>query len=458
MARKKSNRKWIIIGLIATIGVLAAAAYMKTQNQDDSIEIETSKSEMRTIRETVSASGRIYPEVEVIISSDVSGEIVELYVEEGDSVVAGQLLLKIDPEVYVSAVDRGVANLNTAKAQLAMSRAQIQTNIAQREELMTTLKQAGRDHKRNAVLFEQGVISQAEFDQTLSLVESAEASIRSSEANIKSAEESALGSEFSVASSEASLKEMRTNLNKTTIKAPNSGTISSLSVEQGERVVGTAQMAGTEIMRISNLNTMEVQVEVSENDIPRVSIGDIVNIEVDAYLDTKFKGNVTEIANSASNTTSGGNVSLTSDQVTNFIVKIRINPDSYSEISADNKIPFRPGMSASVSIFTQTVEDVLTIPIQAVTVRDPNEKDDEEDDSKDKDDLEEVVFLMAADTVSLVQVETGIQDDEYIQILSGVNEGESIVKGPYKTVSKVLKSGSRVRIKSKKKKKEDSEE
>ena len=244
MAKKKSNRKWIIIGLILVLGLLAALAYFRSQKGPDGIEVEVAKTENRSIKETVSASGRIYPEVEVIISSDVSGEIVELYVEEGDSVVAGQLLLKIDPEAYVSAVDRGAADLNNAKAQLSTSRAQIESNKAQREEQLTTLKQAEREHNRNKGLFSQGVISQVEFDQSLSMVESAQASIRSSEANIRSSEESARGSEFFVKSSEATLKEMRTNLNRTTIKAPNSGTISSLSVEKGERVVGNRADGG----------------------------------------------------------------------------------------------------------------------------------------------------------------------------------------------------------------------
>ena len=444
--RRKSNRKWIIIGLIAVIAILAAVAYMRSKNKDDSVEVETAKSELRTIKESVSASGRIYPEVEVIISSDVSGEIVELFVEEGDSVVAGQLLLRIDPEVYLSAVDRGVADLNNAKASLATSRAQIQTNIAQKEEMTTTLKQAQRDHKRNDELFKQGVISQADFDQTLARVESAEAGIRSSDANIKAAQESAKGAEFSVASFEAMLKEMRTNLSRTTIKAPNSGTISSLSVEQGERVVGTAQMAGTEIMRISNLNTMEVQVEVSENDILKVALDDEVEIEVDAYLDRKFVGHVTEIASSATNVagTTAATTTLNTDQVTNFIVKIRIDPESYSDVETNySSYAFRPGMSASVNIITDVKDEVLAIPIQSVAVRVLDEEADEED-------YEEVVFLYEADTVRMVQVETGIQDDEYIAVTDGISEGKDVISGPYSALSKDLEDGTEVKIKEEK--------
>ena len=275
MARKKnSRRKWIIGGLVLLLAAILAAVLVKGQGDDEGIEIETTLSQKRSIKETVSASGRIYPEVEVVISSDVSGEIVNLYVEEGDSVVQGQVLLKIDPEAYLSTVERGEADLNNSKANLAMSRAQIETTKARREELTTTLIQAERDHKRNASLFEQEVISQAEFDQTLAQVESARASIRSAEADIKAAEETALGASYSVKSSEAILKELRTNLNRTTIKAPSSGIITSLSVEKGERVVGTAQQAGTEIMRISDLSTMEVQVEVTENDLSLIHISE----------------------------------------------------------------------------------------------------------------------------------------------------------------------------------------
>lgn len=442
MAKKKSRRKWIILGLILVIAALAAMAYMKSKSGDDSIEIEISKAEKRAIKETVSASGRIYPEVEVIISSDVSGEIVNLYVEEGDSVEAGQLLLKIDPEVYVSAVDRGVANLNNAKAQLSMSRAQIETNKAQRAENVTALKQAERTHERNKVLFKQGVISQADFDESLAGVESALASIESAKANIRAAEESAKGSEFSVMSSEASLKEMRTNLSRTTIKAPNDGVISSLSVEQGERVVGTAQMAGTEIMRISNLNTMEVQVEVSENDILKVALDDEVDIEVDAYLERVFQGRVTEIASSAANIAGTTSTSaLNTDQVTNFIVKVRIDPSSYNDVETNySSYAFRPGMSASVSIITDVKGEVLAVPIQAVTVR-------VLDDDADDEEYEEVVFLYDTDSVRVAKVATGIQDDEYIHITEGLEEGVEIVSAPYSALSKELENGSKVKLK-----------
>ncbi len=443
MAKKKKRRKWLIIGLVVILGLIAAAMYFKNASAPKGIEVEVAKTETRSIKESVSASGRIYPEVEVVISSDVSGEIVNLYVEEGDSVVAGQLLLKIDPEAYLSSVERGEADLNNAKAQMAMSRAQIETSKAQREELTTSLVQAERNHKRNVELFKQEVISQVEFDQTLAEVESVNARMRSAEASIRSAEESALGSSYSVKSAQAVLKELRTNLGRTAIKAPNSGIITSLSVEKGERVVGTAQMAGTEIMRISNLSTMEVQVEVSENDILKVSHSDVAEIEVDAYLDRTFTGVVTEIANSASNVagTTSATASLNTDQVTNFIVKIRIDPSSYQDIGAEGKsYAFRPGMSASVDIITETKDDILVIPIQSVAVRVLDK------DAEDKE-YEEVVFLYEADTARMVAVSTGIQDDEYIHITEGIEKGIEVISGPYSALSKELDNGTELRKK-----------
>ncbi len=444
MAKKKnSRRKWIILGLLLILGLIAASVYYKNSSAPKGLEVEVATAESLSIKESVSASGRIYPEVEVIISSDVSGEVVALYVEEGDSVVQGQLLLKIDPEAYLSSVERGVADLNNAKAQLSRSKAQIETSKAQKEELATTLIQAERNHKRNEELFKQEVISQVEFDQTLAQVESARAGIRSADGNIRAAEETALGSSFSVKSSEAVLKELRTNLNRTTIKAPSSGIITSLTIEKGERVVGTAQMAGTEIMRISNLNTMEVQVEVSENDILKVALNDPTEIEVDAYLDKTFSGRVTEIANSASNVagTTSATASLNSDQVTNFIVKIRIDRDSYSSLgTAGNSYAFRPGMSASVSIITEEKNDILSVPIQAVAVRVLDE------DAKDEK-YEEVVFLYEADTARMVPVSTGIQDDEFINITSGLESGVEVISGPYSALSKELENGSELRKK-----------
>lgn len=462
MTKVQKKRNWILISLVALLVVLAIVAVFKAKSNPKGTSVTTALAEKRTIKETVSASGKIYPETEVKISSDVSGEIVELYVKEGDSVYVGQVLAKIDPEAYISSVERGEASLNSSRSQLSISKSQIESNKAQKEQIIAQLENARGIHKRNEQLKKDGVISQAELEQSLSSLRQLEANLRSADASIKSAQQNAEASEFSIKGAQASLKELKTSLNRTTIKSPTSGIVSKLSVEKGERVVGTIQMTGTEMMRISNLNAMEVQVDVSENDILKVELGDDVEIEVDAYLGKKFKGKVTQIANSASNIATAG-TALNTDQVTNFIVKIRVLADSYQDIKTKTmQYPLRPGMSASVDIFTEQAQDVVAVPIQCVTVR---EKESDKKVTKDKslpDDMvvpddkefDEVVFLMDADTAKMVKVETGIQDDEFIMIKSGVNVGDKLISGPYSEVSKTLKSGDKVKIKEEKESKD----
>lgn len=449
---KKKRRRWLIVLLLLfVIGIIGYMMWSRSQKPQGE-EVTTEEVTKRTIKETVSASGRVFPETEVKISSDVSGEIVKLLVEEGDSVVAGQILAKIDPEAYLSAVERGEASLNSTKSSLANSNAMIENARAQKEQINANLINARKVHERNAKLRDDGVISDVEFDQSQANLQSLEANYKASEASFKSSQQSAKGAEFQIKSSEAQLKELKTSLNRTTIKAPTSGIVSSLSVEQGERVVGTIQMTGTEMMRIANLNAMEVQVEVSENDILKVAISDSVDIEVDAYVDKTFKGYVTEIANSAANTTSAtGAVALNTDQVTNFIVKVRVDASSYSDIvKPGNRYPFRPGMSASCEIFTNEEKGVLTIPIQAVTLRNTS-KDDEAEK------MEEVVFLYEADTARMVAVEIGIQDDEFIQIKTDLNEGTEIISGPYSAISKSIEEGKELRKKDESKKGKEEE-
>ena len=460
MAKRKRNNTLIYVLVIAAIALVSLAVWKgKSKPKGEKVTVE--EVEKRTIKETVSASGKIFPETEVKISSDVSGEIVELHVEEGDSVVIGQLLAKIDPDAYQSQVERGVASVNNAKAQLANSKAGIQRSIgqltqsaAQRENIEAQIENTRAIHKRNEKLFKEGVISDQAFEQSLSNLKALEANLKSAIAAEKTAEankESSIQSEraasFTVKSAEAQLKELRTSLRKTTIYAPTTGVVSMLNVEQGERVVGTSMMSGTEMMRIANLNTMEVQVDVSENDVLRVSINDETDIEVDAYLGRKFKGHVTEIASSASN---AGGGALTSDQVTNFVVKIRLDPNSYKDLMGKGqRFPFRPGMSASVDINTNTMSDVVSIPIQSVTTR---EDDDKKKDKKDdnSEDLKEVVFVASADTVKMIEVKTGIQDDTYIQVTAGLDIGDKIVVGPYSAISRKLKNGMAINIKKEK--------
>lgn len=466
MNQMKSNRKiyWWLGGILL---VLVAAVLIKGKSKPKGEEVELARVERRTIQEKVSASGRVYPRTEVKVSSDVSGEVVELYVEEGDTVKAGQLLAKIDPEAYVSAVERGAASVNTAKAQSANARSAIEQARAQKEQIEAQLANQRDLHRRNEELRKEKVISEVEFEQSLATLRGLEANMRAAEASIRSAQESTRGAEFSVKSAEASLKEIQTNLRRTSIVAPMSGVVSLLNVEKGERVVGTIQMAGTEILRIADYSEIEVQVEVSENDILRVQLGDRAEIEVDAYLDKTFAGTVTQIANSATNT-SGISGALTTDQVTNFIVKILIDPASYLDmLKSTGRMPFRPGMSASVEILTNSVENVLSVPIQAVTTREKKDtKTDVEEESAEEGltreekklpkVIKEVVFVAIGDTVSMVEVKTGIQDDAFIEIVSGLTGEEKIVSGPYSAVSRKLESGNH--FVEKEKKKDDEED
>ena len=358
-------------------------------SSEEGISIQTTLVDQKTIIQTVSASGKIQPEVEVKISPDVSGEIVQLYIMEGDQVEKGDLLLKIKPDTYQSILDRSKAALNTSKSALAKAKAQLIESQA--------------NFNRNQTLFNKGTISQSEFEKV-------QASYTVAQLNVEDGE-------YAVTSAEASLKEAQENLNKTNIYAPISGTISRLNVELGERVVGTAQMAGTELLRLANLNRMEVAVEVNENDINSVNLGDTAIIEVDAFLGEKYKGLVSEIANSANVT------GASADQVTNFEVKVRII----------KSVNFRPGMTATVDIQSQRAKDVLALPIQAVTTR---------KDTAGGDEKIECVFEYQEGVAKMIVVQTGIQDDEYIQILSGVKDSMEIVKGPYSAVSRLIKDGS----------------
>ena len=453
MINKKRKNLWIYIAGVAVIA-LVAVAYFKGKNRKEGDKVALEEAQMRTIEERVSASGRIFPIVEVKISSDVSGEVVELYVQEGDSVIQGQVLAKINPDAYVSQVERGVAFVNSSKAQAANSRSQIENIKAQKEQIIAQLDNAREIHKRNEKLFKDGVISNADFQASQSNLKSLEANLRASDAGIRSSQDAARGADFSVASAEASLKELRTSLNRTTIVAPESGIISLLNIEKGERVVGTIQMTGTEIMRIANLNAMEVRVDVSENDIPRVKLNDEVSVEVDAYLGRKFVGRVSQIANSSKNSASMGGAALATDQVTNFEVRIKIDPQSYADlVTSQRKYPFRPGMSAAVEIKTTIKENILTVPIQSVTTRekeglakkDAKSETDGGASNKKIDELREVVFVYEkGDTIQMMEVKTGIQDDSYIEILTGLKKGAKVVSAPYSLIFKKLKQGDKV--------------
>jgi HlyD family secretion protein len=425
------------IGLVAII-VLIILATKKGEDRNG-IKVTAEKVQKRSIIELVSANGKIQPEKDIKISPYISGEVIELYVKEGDQVKAGDLLAKIDPEIYRANYDRMVAQVNSAKA----SQANAQARIAQVE---AQFRNAEQSYNRSKTLWDQKVVSDADFDAAKSAYEVAKAEKDAALQSFKSAE-------FGVTSAEASLKEAMENLTKTTITSPNDGTVSKLNIEKGERVTGASQFsAGTEIMRIANLESMEVNVEVNENDIVRISLNDTCLIEVDAYLDKKFKGLVTEISTSANTT------GVSADQITNFNVKIRILPDSYKEMvdtASTIRSPFRPGMSATVDIQTETVHDVLSVPIQSVTTRaDTTGFVKEEDANKEvaatKDEVKEYVFLVENGKAKMQEVKTGIQDNTNIQILSGVEENQDVITGPYRAISKKLKNDDAVKVVDKK--------
>jgi HlyD family secretion protein len=378
------------------------------------VKVAVENAEQRTIIETITANGKIQPEKEVKISPDVSGEIVELTVKEGDQVQKGQLLLRIKPDTYISQRDRSLAAISSSRARLAQSEAQF--------------TQAELSFNRNKQLFEELTISKSDFEQ-------AQASYTVAKAEVEAAK-------FSVVSSEASLKEANEMLTKTSIFAPMSGTVSMLLVELGERVAGTNLMAGTELLRVADLSRMEAQVQVNENDIVRVTLGDTALIEVDAYLDQKFKGIVTEIANSAKTT------GVSADQVTNFDVKILIIPESYQKlVEAGETNPFRPGMSASVDIQTEIKNNILTVPIQSVTTRTDTTKITV---STTDEDIRTIVFATDGTYAFAKDVKTGIQDNSYIEILSGVSSGDKVIAAPFSAISKKLSDSTLIEIVDKK--------
>jgi HlyD family secretion protein len=389
-------------------------------------KVAVEEAQNRTITELVTANGKIQPEIEVNITPYISGEVVELGVKEGDEVSKGDFLAKIDPEIYISAYERAEANLNTQKANEANARARVAQAEAQ-------FVQAKNEFRRNKQLYDQEVISEAEFDAAKSSYEVAKAEVEAARESLKAAQ-------FNVKSSEASLNEARENLTRTSIYAPTDGTVSRLNVEEGERVTGASQFsAGTELMRIANLKKMEVNVDVNENDIIRIKRNDTAIIEVDAYFKQHFKGIVTEIATSAKET-----AGASTDQVTNFDVKISILPSSYENLMEQQtlvKSPFRPGMSASVDIQTKTVYNVPSVPIQSVIA-----KADTTESEAAKDELNEYAFVVKEGEVEQRKIISGVQDNEYIQIVEGLASGEQVVTAPYRTITRKLKEGTKVEI------------
>lgn len=419
--KKRTKILLIIAGAVIVLGIIGKMAGWF--GKKPGVEVAVEKAALRNITEMVSANGKIQPEVEVKISADVSGEIVELHVKEGQKVQKGQHLLTINPDLIQSAADRVAAALNQTKANLANAK-------ARESQAKANFVNAEQSFNRSKKLRDQQAISAAEYDAAVAQFEGAKG-------ELEAAKQSVFAAEFAVNSAQASLKEANDNLNRTRIYAPTDGTISKLNVELGERVVGTAQMSGTELLRIANLSEMEVSVDVNENDIVRIQLNDTANVEVDAYGDRIFKGIVTEIANSSK---TAGDVMNTGDQVTNFSVKIRILRSSYQDLldtAQAHLSPFRPGMSATVDVLTETQKNVIAVPIMAVTTR-------ASDDSTKKsdlgiDELDEVVFVHQNGKIKKVKVKTGIQDMNHIRILEGIKVGDEVISAPYTAISKILR-------------------
>ena len=450
----KNNRLlFVLIGLVVVL--LVGYTVAKKQGwvgKPAGVEVLVAKAGANNIVEKVSASGKVQPETEVKISPDVSGEIIELYVHEGDSVRKGQLLLRIRPDNYQAQVNVQSAQVGTQRANVGQAQARLQ-------QLLASAKQTELTFRRNASLYKQKVISQADY-------EASQAAYNASQEEINSARQGIRATQSTVSAASASLEEARKNLNKTTIYAPVSGTVSKLSVKKGERVVGTTQMAGTEIMRIANLNNMEVRVNVNENDVNNVNLGDSVEVEVDAYSskDEKFRGLVTNIANTAKD-------ALTAEAVTEFEVRIRLLPESYRHllrtVRGKTIVPFRPGMTASVDIITDRKAGALSVPLAAVTTRSDSASVKAaagtgprvgssrgngtatavDPANAPKAEIQEVVFVIRDGKAVLTPVKTGISDFQNIQVLSGVKAGDQVVSGPFRAVAKTLKDGSLVDIK-----------
>lgn len=441
---KKANRKWLYITGAVLLGILVM---FKLAGKKDSTEkVATEKAANRTIIESVNASGKVYPEVEVKISPDISGEITELNVEEGDSVKKGQVLARIYADIYALQRDEAAARVNQTSAT-------VDNGSAALDALQTAMEQAQLTYDRNKKLYEDKVISKAELEQFETTLKTARANYNAAQQNIRSLK-------ANVQASQVGLSKANKDLGRTTLTAPMDGVISSLKVKKGERVAGNSFNIGTEMMTVADMAVLEVRVDVGENDIVKINLGDSADVEVDAYNNRKFKGVVTKIASSTKSTTG---IATTND-VTNYEVRIRLDKSSYLDL-AGKTFPFRPGMNASADIKTKRVDNVLAVPITAVNARvkgsdkSMEERKNEEKANRDEadetlnasynanDELEEVVFVLQADgTVKKAVVKSGIQDINYIEVMSGLKAGDEVVIGPYNAISKKLKSGMKVKV------------
>jgi HlyD family secretion protein len=447
---KKKKILWIIIILAILVIGLVGLKGAGVIGKEEGLKVATEKVERRNITETVNASGKVYPEIEVKVSPDISGEIVELQVKEGDSVRRGQVLAKIYADIYSTQRNQAAAEVNRQQAMVDNSKAQL-------ESLKSALELAKNTFARQKQLLAEKIISTAEFEQAQNTLQAAQANYNAALQNIRSGE-------AGIAGSRASLDRANKDLSRTAVLSPMSGVVSLLNVKAGERVVGNSMMAGTEMMRIADMSLIEVQVEVGENDIPKVKLGDSALVEVDAYNNRKFKGLVTQIA--SSNTTASS--ASTSNDVTNYKVHIRLLRESYNDLFdpvRPKSFPFRPGMNASADIQTRTKANVLSAAINAVSTREKgtdkvvggDDKDKDKDKNKENGskeegkttstDLDEVVFVLQPDgKVKKVVVKTGIQDINNIEVTQGLKVGDEIIVAPYNVISKTLKDGTKVKV------------
>lgn len=454
MAKQKRKSNKLIYGLIGALVVLLIFVILGRSmgwiGKPKEMEVELAKSKRATIVEKVSASGTVQPVTEVKIAPEVSGEIRELLIEEGDSVNRGRLMVKIRPDTWVSQFERAEASLNQQKANMVSAEASLSRAEA-------TYTRAQQDYNRQQKLWNEKVISESDWQL-------AQQNFKIAENDLKSAKQSLEASRYIVRSSEATVREARENVRLTNVAAPMDGIVSKLSVKKGERVLGTAQMQGTEMLRIADLSKMEVRVNVNENDIVRVHIGDTAMIDVDAYANAgkQFKGIVTNIANTAKD-------KLSADAITEFEVRILILNSSYQDLVAKgNRYPFRPGMTASVEVLTNRKIDVLSVPLAAVTTRNPDEKpvgdsqgpsgnnnnqqaSGQQKPAEKKKEDKVVVFLNEKGVAKMIEVKTGISDYDNIEILSGLSDSAEVVTGPFLVVSKRLKDGDKISAAEKKK-------
>jgi HlyD family secretion protein len=439
--------KWILISLVLLIAVLVGLKAAGVFGKDEGTKVTAEKVQKRTIIEIVNASGKIYPEIEVKLSPDVSGEITELNVQEGDTVKKGQIVARIYADIYSIQANQASSGVMQSQAQVANSQASL-------DALKANMDQTEKTYGMQKRLYDDKVISSNEFNI-------ADAAYKTAKANFNAAKQGIRGGMAAVQSAQASLAKANKDLSRTAVLAPMDGVVSLLSVKKGERVVGSNMMAGTEMLRIADMSKIEIRVDVGESDVPKVHLGDSAVVTVDAYSDRKFKGIVTQIASSNNGASTQAALANTSNDVTNYKVYVRLLPESYTDLLAKGRFPFKPGMSASADIQTKTHPNVLSVPINAVTTRDRNDSLKVEkkptDEAKDEkaatnmDDLDVVVFVVDKEgIVKKVKVKTAIQDINNIEITEGIKEGDLVVSGPYEVVSKKLKAKDKVKVVDKK--------